>query len=60
MWGLVSQHLANKSFEGVDELRVAVCAAWDEVDRSIVQELVASFPRRCQAVIEAEGGHTKY
>jgi transposase len=43
-----------------DDLRAAVRAAWEAVPVSYLQELLESMPARCQAVIDADGKHTKY
>jgi hypothetical protein len=34
--------------------------AWQQLDRSILEGLSESMPRRVQAVIESNGWHTKY
>lgn len=41
-------------------LEEALPKAWDLVKSEIIQEGVKSMPRRLQAVIDAEGWHTKY
>jgi hypothetical protein len=43
-----------------DALREVVQAAWDAVPEDFLRDLVESMQARCQAVINAEGGHTKY
>jgi hypothetical protein len=43
-----------------DQLRAAVKEAWDAVPVEFLRELINSMPARCQAVIDAEGGYTKY
>lgn len=43
-----------------DQLRIAVREAWDSIPASYLVELIESMPNRCQAVIDADGGHTKY
>ena len=43
-----------------DELRAAVLAAWEAVDGAFLTELLESMPARCQAVIDANGMHTRY
>lgn len=51
---------------GLDEkpsylrLRRYVMESWEEVPESFLSELLASMPARCQAVIDANGMHTKY
>jgi transposase len=43
-----------------DALREIVQALWDAVPTDFLKGLIRSMQARCQAVIEAEGGHTKY
>jgi transposase len=43
-----------------DALREVVRAAWDAVPERFLKGLIESMQARCQAVIDAEGGHTKY
>uniref|UniRef100_A0A8R1IHF9 Uncharacterized protein n=1 Tax=Caenorhabditis japonica TaxID=281687 RepID=A0A8R1IHF9_CAEJA len=35
-------------------------AAWKSIPMTVVQTLLDSMPRRCQAVIDAKGCPTKY
>ena len=43
-----------------DNLRQQVQEAWDAVSPEYLQSLVDSMGVRCQAVIEAEGGYTRF
>lgn len=43
-----------------DALHDVVRAAWEAVPESFLSDLIESMQARCQAVIEADGGHTKY
>lgn len=43
-----------------DELRRQVNEAWEKLPIDFLQELLASMPKRCQDVIDAEGRHTKW
>jgi hypothetical protein len=43
-----------------DALRELVRAAWDAVPEGYLDGLIDSMQARCPAVINAEGGHTKY
>jgi transposase len=38
-------------------LRAAIQEAWESITRERIRELVHSMRERCQAVIDAEGGH---
>jgi hypothetical protein len=43
-----------------DQLRQIVQEAWDSITDEVLRELIGSMKERCQAVIDADGGHTKY
>jgi transposase len=43
-----------------DELREAVKAAWDALPATYLAEELSKMPARCQAVIDANGMHTRY
>ena len=38
----------------------ALTAAWNAIDQATIQRLVFSMRRRCRAVMDANGGHTRY
>jgi len=42
------------------ELKAALQEEWDSIDPDMTKSLVDSMSRRCQAVIAAKGGNTKY
>lgn len=42
------------------ELRRRVLEAWDAIGEDTLEELVKTMPQRCQDVINAQGGHTKW
>jgi len=44
----------------MEELQVVVTAEWDKIDAQLMRSLAHSMPKRCQAVIDANGWHTKY
>ena len=43
-----------------DELRAIVQEAWNSVPDEYLDDLIESMPKRCRAVLEADGGPTKY
>jgi hypothetical protein len=43
-----------------DALRRAVNEAWEAIEESYLTELLFKIRARCQAVIDADGMHTKY
>jgi hypothetical protein len=50
----------DDNLRGYDELRTAIIEAWNAVPESHLLELLESMPARCQAVIDADGKHTRY
>jgi transposase len=48
---------SQDAFERYSEL---IQECWNEQNQELVQSLIESMPKRCQAVIDAKGGHTKY
>lgn len=43
-----------------DRLRRAVCEAWDAIPDEFLTELLESMAQRCQDVIDANEGHTRW
>jgi len=41
-------------------MRKAIQEEWDKIDAQDLQLLLSSMPERVQAVLNAQGGHTKY
>ena len=52
--------LGSGKVRSLDELRVIVREAWDSVTTEDLRSLISSMPARCRAVVEANGGSTKY
>ncbi len=52
--------LKGKGDEAETELFQILQRAWVNIKDEVIEELVASMPRRCKAVIRANGWHTKY
>ncbi len=44
----------------IQELRVAMAAEWEKITHEEILALVDSMPARVKAVVETNGGHTKY
>lgn len=63
VWNLMKDYIENKWGDkqlSYDQLRIAVKEAWEAVTELQLQDLVASMSIRCQDVIIAQGGHTKW
>lgn len=44
----------------LNELSVRLTEMWDDMDQDTIRNLILSMPRRCEAVIRARGGNTRY
>ncbi len=43
-----------------DQLRTAVQEAWEVITPEFLMDLINQMPERCAAVINAQGGHTRF
>jgi len=60
LWSAMARAVEAHQCETVEELQDVIAAEWDKVDKELILNLTHSMPKRCQAVIDAEGWHTKY
>lgn len=63
LWDRMKDYIQDKYPEihrSYADLRVAVLEAWESISQEEVIDLIKSMPDRCQAVIDADGWHTKY
>jgi len=56
----VKRRVAEHNCSNAKELQDAVHYEWEHTDLHFIHKLIRSMPRRCKAVIEAQGFHTKY
>lgn len=52
--------LSNGRKRSPDKLRLIVKEAWDSVPSEYFLKLIKTMPARCKAVIDADGGPTRY
>ncbi|RXN19208.1 Transposable element Tcb1 [Labeo rohita] len=62
IWDQLKQRLDDRTPPPRDlaELRVALVEKWNALPQNNIMRLVRSMRRRCQAVIAANGGNTRY
>jgi transposase len=60
LWGYLTKRVDAHHCRNVEELAVIVEQEWDQVDKDYFTNLFESMPKRCQAVIDANGAHTKH
>ena len=61
-WGTLQTADSSRPVQpaSVQELRQALLEEWDQIPQCKIRRLISSMWRRCQAVIEARGHHTRY
>lgn len=60
MWDLLDLKLAKDQRNTPDQMWRRVQEAWAKIRPNEIQKYTDTMPKRCQAVIAAKGGHTKY
>ena len=60
LWDIVKRKLRVTRPNTVDELKAAIEASWASITPQQCHSLIASMPRRIEAVISAKGFPTKY
>lgn len=62
LWHALEKGLESRKEEILckNNLRACLYEEWEKIDGSLLDTLVSSMPSRCQAVIKARGGSTKY
>ncbi len=60
LWGIVKRTMTDTRPNNADDLKAAIKAIWASITPELCHRLIASMPRRADAVIHAKGGPTKY
>ncbi|KAF0718519.1 hypothetical protein AaE_010632 [Aphanomyces astaci] len=62
LWGLLARNVYRngRQFQCVADLKSAIIEAWCGISQELIVSLIQSMPRRCVAVLEANGGRTGY
>ncbi|KAI2644721.1 Transposable element Tcb1 transposase [Labeo rohita] len=60
LWDIVKRKLRDARPNTLDELKAAIEASWASITPQQCHRLIASMPRRIEAVISAKGFRTKY
>jgi hypothetical protein len=55
LWAILNKEAADRKPQNDDDLFAALETAWYNIDRSILEKLVDSMPRRCALVIKSNG-----
>lgn len=60
LWEIVNKKIDRENCTSLDVLFCRLEDAWKSIPKSVIDHLIASMPRRCQAVIDNNGFATKY
>ena len=62
LWNVIKKRVLQYESPptSIDQLWARLCEQWNLIPAEVCQNLIESMPRRCEAVIKAKGGHTKY
>lgn len=60
LWAIIAREVEKQQCSTTDLLGDAVLKVWNELALEVFRKLAQSMPERCQAVIDAQGHHTKY
>lgn len=61
-WDMLQRRVLreNPQFQNQEELFAALNAVWIAIPQEDLDHLILSMSRRCRAVINSRGGHTRY
>ena len=60
-WDMLQTAVSSRPVQPASvQLRQALLEEWDQIPEYKIRRLISSMRRRCQAVIEARGHHTRY
>jgi len=60
LWADLARRVEQFQCETMEELQDIVAEEWKKTPKKLLRTLARSMPKRCQAVIDAKGDHTKY
>ena len=62
LWDIMFQSIRRRQVapQTLQELTDALRQIWEDIPQDTIRRLIRSMPRRCQACIQARGGHTRY
>lgn len=60
LWARMARRVEEHACATMEELQDAIATEWDKTEPDYMRKLVHSMPTRLEAVIKAQGWHTKY
>ncbi len=60
LWGILKQKVEERKASNIHQLRDVIMEEWKRTPVATCEALVNSMTKRVKAVLENNGGHTKY
>lgn len=60
LWQYMKIQLKKRTIKNINELKENLKDVWSKIPLEFIKKLVYSMPKRCEAVLNAEGGPTRY
>ncbi len=60
LWNDLARRVEARPASTLEELQDVIADEWERTSPAYLRKLARSMPKRCQAVIDAKGDHTKY
>jgi len=60
LWNDLARRVEARPASTIEELQDVIAEEWERTSPAYFRKLARSMPKRCQAVIDAQGGYTKY
>ncbi len=60
LWGILKQKVEERKVSNIHQLRDVFMEEWKRTSVATCEALVNFMPKRLKAVLENNGGHTKY
>jgi transposase len=60
LWNDIARRVEQREAETMEQLQDVVAEEWAATSTDLLAKLAHSMPKRCKAVIDAQGGHTHY
>ena len=59
LWAILDERLEKKKFHTQKSMKKAICEIWVGVDKTLLNNLIASVPDRLRRMVKAKGGSIK-
>lgn len=60
MWDELERRVRKEKYTNMNNFFLALQNEWNKIPQHVISKLIESMPRRCEAVIKANGYATKY